>query len=318
MDILLIMTYVALCIAIFKIFKIPLNKWTVPTAFLGGVLVIGTLLVLMNYSHPYSAQSREYFYTTPIMPSVKGRVTEVNAKPNQPMKAGDVLFTIDPTPFQDQVNELTARLTVAKKNLVRAKEMFRKGVGKEVSVDETQAKVDSLSAALAKAEFDLGETTVRAPTDGYVTQMLLHPGMYAVPMPLRPVMVYVHSDSYEYVAWFRQNSLMRLKAGHQAELAFDGLPGEVFTGEVVSVLPVMAEGQLQASGNLISDTSHNSGLIPVRIRITDERFEQYKPYVPGGAFAQTAVYSDHFHHLALIRKVLLRMSSWMNYLFPMH
>ncbi|MCV5927091.1 hypothetical protein OFO11_34885, partial [Escherichia coli] len=48
MDLLLILTYAALCIAIFKIFNIPLNKWTVPTAVLGGVVLVGTLVLLMN------------------------------------------------------------------------------------------------------------------------------------------------------------------------------------------------------------------------------------------------------------------------------
>jgi hypothetical protein len=48
MDLLLIMTYGALCVAVFKIFKIPLNKWTVPTAALGGVFLIGGLVLLMN------------------------------------------------------------------------------------------------------------------------------------------------------------------------------------------------------------------------------------------------------------------------------
>ena len=52
MDLLLILTYTALCIAVFKIFNIPLNKWTVPTAGLGGVVLIGTLILLMNYNHP--------------------------------------------------------------------------------------------------------------------------------------------------------------------------------------------------------------------------------------------------------------------------
>lgn len=44
MDLLLILTYTAICIAIFKIFRIPLNKWTVPTAVLGGVVLIGALI----------------------------------------------------------------------------------------------------------------------------------------------------------------------------------------------------------------------------------------------------------------------------------
>ena len=66
MDLLLILTYTAVCVAIFKIFRIPLNKWTVPTAALGGVLLIGTLIMLMNYNHPYSEMARNYYVSTPI------------------------------------------------------------------------------------------------------------------------------------------------------------------------------------------------------------------------------------------------------------
>lgn len=53
MDLLLILTYAAFCVALFKIFRIPLNKWTVPTAVLGGILIIGALIFTMNYNHPY-------------------------------------------------------------------------------------------------------------------------------------------------------------------------------------------------------------------------------------------------------------------------
>ena len=58
MELLLILTYTAICIAIFKIFKLPLNKWTVPTAALGGVIIIGVLVLVMNYNHPYSNMAR--------------------------------------------------------------------------------------------------------------------------------------------------------------------------------------------------------------------------------------------------------------------
>ncbi len=50
MDLLLLLTYTAICIAVFKIFKIPLNKWSVPTAALGGVILVGTLVLVMNYN----------------------------------------------------------------------------------------------------------------------------------------------------------------------------------------------------------------------------------------------------------------------------
>ena len=104
MDLLLILTYTAICIAIFKIFKIPLNKWSVPTAVLGGVILIGGLILVMNYNHPYSEISRQYFVTTPIVPNVNGQVIEVPVKGNQMLEKGDVLFRLDPVPFQNTVN----------------------------------------------------------------------------------------------------------------------------------------------------------------------------------------------------------------------
>jgi hypothetical protein len=58
-EVLMIVTYTGLCWAVFKIFRIPLNKWSVPTAVLGGAVLIGASLMLMNYNHPYSTLVRE-------------------------------------------------------------------------------------------------------------------------------------------------------------------------------------------------------------------------------------------------------------------
>ena len=132
-------------------------------------------------------------------------------------------------------------------------------------------------------------------------------------------MVFVSSEGHYLIAWFRQNSLLRLEAGSEAEVAFDGIPGTVFAAEVSMIFPAMAEGQVRPSGNLINvQGSPQPGRVPVLINVTDPRFEELATRVPGGAFAQVAVYSDHFHHVAIMRKVLLRMASWMNYLFPFH
>ncbi len=54
MDLLIILTYVAFAWAMFKIFKIPVNKWTIPTAALGGIFIVSGLILLMNYNHPYT------------------------------------------------------------------------------------------------------------------------------------------------------------------------------------------------------------------------------------------------------------------------
>ncbi len=319
MDLLLILTYTAICIAIFKIFKIPLNKWSVPTAVLGGVFLIGALILLMNYNHPYSEMSRQYFVTTPIVPNVTGQVIEVPVTGDEPLKKGDVLFKLDPVPFQNKVDSLEARVQAAKTELERADRLFKAKAGSKRDLDLASASLDDQQAQLAQAEYDLSQTTVRALASGYVTQVILRPGMRVANLPLRPVMVFVSAEGNYLVAWFRQNSLLRLEAGNEAEVAFDGIPGTVFSGEVQLVLPALSEGQVQATGNLINpNAAPRPGRIPVLINITDPRYEAYAARVPGGSYAQAAIYSEHFHHVAIMRKILLRMSAWMNYLFPFH
>mgnify|MGYP001604320244 FL=1 len=319
MDLLLILTYTAICIAIFKIFKIPLNKWSVPTAVLGGIVLIGTLILLMNYNHPYSEMSRQYFVTTPIVPNVTGQVIEVPVTGNELLDKGDILFKLDPVPFQNKVDSLKARVQAAKTELERADKLFKAKAGSKRDLDLAAASLDDQQAQLAQAEYDLSQTTVRAPARGYATQVILRPGMRAASLPLRPVMIFVSAEGNYLVAWFRQNSLLRLEVGNEAEVAFDGIPGTVFSGEVQLVLPALAEGQVQASGNLINpNTAPRPGRIPVLINITDPRYEAYASQVPGGSYAQAAIYSEHFHHVAIMRKILLRMSAWMNYLFPFH
>jgi len=319
MDLLLILTYVAITTVVFKVFKIPLNKWSVPTAALGGILLIGTLIVVMNYNHPYSETSRDYFATTPIIPTVKGRVIEVPVVANAPIKKGDVLFKLDPEPYQYKVDALKARLNAATIDQDRAKELMKRGVGKQRDLDQATALVDQLTAELESAKYNLDETIMHAPTNGWVTQMVLRPGMMLMPMPLRPAMVFVHAEEYYYVAWFRQNSTLRLKSGYEAEVAFDSIPGKVFSGEVDQVIAVIAQGEMQARGSLLSSESERfPGRVPVVIKITDPDFEEFQALIPGGAFGQTAIYSDHFHHVAIMRQILLRMSAWMNYLFPFH
>lgn len=319
MDLLLLLTYAAICVVIFKVFKIPLNKWTVPTAALGGVVIVGALVFLMNYNHPYSEVTRNYFISVPIVPSVSGQVIEVPIRANQKVKQGDVLFRIDPTPFESKVKSLKAQLVSAKADQYRAATLAQRNLGNRRDLDQANARVDDLQAQLIGAQFDLDNAVVKAPSDGMVLQVFLRPGVRAVKLPLRPAMVFVPNENSYTVAWMRQNSQLRLLVGDDAEVAFDSLPGQVFSAKVRQVLPLIGEGELQATGSLVSFTgSPPPGRVPVVLDITDERYEAYREQIPGGAFGQAAIYTEHLHHVAVMRKILLRMASWMNYFFPFH
>ena len=78
MDLLIVLTYVALAWAVFKIFRIPVNQWTLATAALGGVFLVSGLILLMNYNHPYTFTAQKAVIAIPITPQVTGIVTEVS------------------------------------------------------------------------------------------------------------------------------------------------------------------------------------------------------------------------------------------------
>jgi multidrug resistance efflux pump len=113
MDLLIILTYAAFAYGAFRLFKIPVNGFTLLTAALGGVAIISALLLGMNYNHPYTSEARFYFNTTPIIPAVSGVVTEVPVQSGTPLKAGDILFRIDPKPFENAVKAKEAALAAA-------------------------------------------------------------------------------------------------------------------------------------------------------------------------------------------------------------
>ena len=110
MDLLIVLTYVALAWTVFKIFRIPVNQWTLATAALGGVFLVSGLILLMNYNHPYTFTAQKAVIAIPITPQVTGIVTEVTDKNNQLIQKGEVLFKLDPVRYQARVDRLQACL----------------------------------------------------------------------------------------------------------------------------------------------------------------------------------------------------------------
>jgi len=309
----LIIVYSMIMWIVFKVFKVPVNKWTSTTAVLGGVASIGFLLLMMGMYHPFTKEARIYSLTTPVLPTVKGRVIEVNAKVGDRIQKGDTLFRIDPEPFQYAVDQLVADLALAVSNLDDATELFEKKFASAKDVERAQASVDSLTAQLANARFELSETDVRAESDGYVAQVRLRPGALAVPMPFSPLMTFVHDQDRFLLGGFQQNPLQNIQPDFKAEVIFTALPGKVFAASVVGVSDIMAQGQLLPDGRLIKlEGVTPAGRVLVRINVEDD----LSGYVlPTGAKAYIAIYSDTWKPVAIIRQVILRVMSWENYLF---
>jgi multidrug resistance efflux pump len=375
MELLLILTYVSICYVVFKLFRIPVNQWSLATAALGGIIGVALLLLIMNYNHPFTKNARIYFAVTPVLPTVRGRVLEVPVKENAPLKEGDVLFRIDPKPYEYVVEQKKAALAEAEQNVRQLKasldqaaaateqanaqfnlaqqnydrqaELFQKRVIAQATLDTFTRNLETarqslagakaeqerarlafssniegvnttvarLRAELADAQWDLDQTITRAPGPGFVSQVALRPGVYVVPAPLQPVMVFVNTDAKDQVlgAAFQQNSLQRVRAGDEAEVAFDAVPGRVFKGKVRLVLDAIAAGQIRPTGALVDFAERTEGGRALAVIDISDDVSGYQ--IPLGAAAQVAIYTEYWHHVSLLRKILLRMRSWQNYIF---
>src|ERR1700753_2687094 len=123
MEILLTLTDVALCYATFKFFRTPVYQWTRATAALGGLCGLSLLFITMAYNHPFSTNARISLAVPPILPSVRGMVIEIPVQDhtNQHLEAGEVLFKIDPKPYEYIVEEKRAGLADAEANVAQPK-----------------------------------------------------------------------------------------------------------------------------------------------------------------------------------------------------
>ena len=92
--------------------KLKLLPWTTPwkvAVAIFPVVMIAILLLLLNIFAPTTGDVRVVNYIVPVVSQVRGRVVEVPVENNRPVKKGDVLFRIDPTPYQNEVHVRSKR-----------------------------------------------------------------------------------------------------------------------------------------------------------------------------------------------------------------
>ena len=264
----------------------------------------------MNLFQPYSQDVRVYQQVVQIVPRVTGRVIEVPIRANEPLKANDVLFRIDPEPYQYTVDRLTADLKLKKIVLDDAKALARAGAAAEIKRERSQAAYDQTLALLGDAQLDLRETTVYAPTDGVVTNLALHPGQIASQMASLPVMTFVATDVHTVIATLPQSALDFVHVDDVAEIAFDRLPGRIVRAHVQSMVPATGQGQLPPSGTLMEWTTTP---VPGRLAVVLALDDPDDLELPAGTAGVAAVYTERWKAIRIVRKVVIRMTTWLNY-----
>jgi len=134
-------------------FKFKLLPWNITTQVITISLPIfglTLLILLLNIVAPSSHDIRVVNYVVPINPPVRGLVIEVPIEPNRPIKKGDVMFKVDPTPFEIAVRNYEAQLAQLKVQLVTAQansrnfqEQLKSATGQKEAI-ESKLKLSKL------------------------------------------------------------------------------------------------------------------------------------------------------------------------------
>jgi multidrug resistance efflux pump len=367
-------------------------KW-LPWTFVSQVIVVTIpivgltmLILLLNIVAPSSSQVRVVNYVVAINPRVNGLVTEVPIEPNRPIRKGDILFKIDPTPYQIQVDGLKAQLQQLDVQLITAnasqrglgqqlrnasgskaavasqlqlarvreqqlKELAQSGAGSQFDYEQAQSSVANLEgqlqaatasesqvreklaattpqgeqdevanvkaqiqraqAQLADAEWQLTQTVYRAPANGTVVSLALRPGAMAVPLPMTPAMTFVEDEQW-IMAIYSQNEVRKVKAGQEAEIAMKMYSGRIIKCKVDSIMWATAQGQLPIGGN------NAPGVAPIppsslAVRLVKDG-KDTSLFLASGALGIGAIYTDSGAVIHIIRKIILRVSTKLDWL----
>jgi multidrug resistance efflux pump len=143
MEILLLGIYSFFVWLIFFKFKwLPWNIVSQVIVITLPIIGLTMLILLLNIVAPSSHDIRVVNYVVPINPPVRGLVTEVPIEPNRPIKKGDVLFKVDPTPYEiavknyeAQIGQLKVQLVTAEANSRNLQESLKSATGQKEAID---------------------------------------------------------------------------------------------------------------------------------------------------------------------------------------
>lgn len=323
MMVVLLGSYIALLALFVWLGFVPLNRfWKFSPVIVLILLNVG-LFIPMGWGAP-QGQAIVVRNSVSIIPDVAGEVIDVPVEANVPVKVGDVLFRIDPAPFQAAVGQYSAQL--ARDKALLAKDMINltryqrlaeqssaprqqaEDQGGIVNQDEASLQLDQ--SLLAGAQYNLDKTVVRAPSDGYVTNVALRKGARVT---TAPVMAFIDTSDTLVGIEIPQIDARYIEPGQSVELTFKFFPGRILTGKVTAMLQAISAGQPQLSGSAVTPGTLSSAPFVARIKLDDAGAAKI---LPAGSAGSGAIYTNHVKVSHIIRQVILRQIAILNYVNP--
>lgn len=238
-------------------------------------------------NNPWTRDGQVRGQVIQVAPRVSGMVTRIAVIDNQYVRAGDLLFEIDPEPFEIAVSQADANLQRArissrasKIEYDRLQEIARQDAGavsakdlnrREAGYLQSLSEIDVYAEQLRSARLDLGYTRVSAAVDGYVSNINFQIGDQAVANT--PILALVDSNSFWVFGYFRESEIGKIRIGDPARVTLMAYPDQPLAGTVESLGWGIAPSDGNSGYNLLPSIKpvfqwiRLAQRIPVRVKL---------------------------------------------------
>lgn len=266
------------------------------TLLVAALAIIAAWLVWNYYTQsPWTRDGKVRAEQVGVTPQVSGSILQLNVRDNQLVKAGDVLFRIDDTPYKIALLNARAQLAKTKAEVARAQAEQKKAASDAsrrrhlsqnfisaedlenantalntatTNLEAAKAVVGVAQATLDHAQWQLTQTEIKAPVDGWVTNLSTRVGDYAAVG--HPVFALVDSRSFYVVGYFEETKLRNIRPGDSAQIILYSSKQKL-QGHVSSIGRAIVDQSVESGGDLVANIKPNipwvrlAQRVPVRI-----------------------------------------------------
>ena len=266
------------------------------TLLVAALAIIAAWLVWNYYTQsPWTRDGKVRAEQVGVTPQVSGSILQLNVRDNQLVKAGEVLFRIDDTPYKIALLNAQAQLDKARAEVARAQAEQKKAASDAsrrrhlsqnfisaedlenantalntatTNLEAAKAVVGVAQATLDHAQWQLTQTEIKAPVDGWVTNLSTRVGDYAAVG--HPVFALVDSRSFYVVGYFEETKLRNIRPGDSAQIILYSSKQKL-QGHVSSIGRAIVDQSVESGGDLVANIKPNipwvrlAQRVPVRI-----------------------------------------------------
>lgn len=249
------------------------------------VLIAGMRLWNYYMSGPWTRDGRVRADVVVIAPDVSGLIADVYVSDNQFVKAGDVLFKVDPVRFEQALSQADALVEQRQAEF----EMRRRQAKRRASLDDqvisrenrddssleekaAQARLNDAIAQRDLARTNLQRTQVRASVDGWIANLNLYPGEYV--QAGQASMSLINANSFWVYGYFEENRIPSIRIGDAATVTLMGTD-IVMHGRVESVASGIVDRDNAGTKGGVANVNPSfswvrlAQRVPVRIRLDE-------------------------------------------------